>query len=149
MGEPVTSFGHSASGNVPVDTNGLLGAFGGVTGEKTGSADLLAEERPARGLGLRDRTAGGLVFIVCALAIVAMIHYRWLSFGSSLHAQVVPKTTPEIFVGIIGAEDGSAITANLAMVPWNDINSKGLQPSHDPAGKDTLECGLRQKMSQA
>ena len=46
---------HSASGDVPTDTNGLFGAFGGVTGEKTGSAAFIVEEGSVRGLGLRDR----------------------------------------------------------------------------------------------
>ena len=45
------------------------------------------------------------------LAMVAIIHYLWLSLGSSLHAQVVSKNAPDSFGGITGTEEESALTA--------------------------------------
>ena len=54
------------------------------------------------------------------LAIVAMIHYLWLSFGSSLYALVVSKTAPERFGGITGVDNGSAIMVSLVAMPWTD-----------------------------
>ena len=54
------------------------------------------------------------------LAIVAMIHYLWLSFGSSFYALVVSKTAPESFGGITCADNGSAIIVSLVAMPWTD-----------------------------
>ena len=58
----------------------------------------MVEKGPVtRGLASRTR----------ALAMVAVIHYLWLSFGSSLHARVVSEITPDIFRGVTRVEDGS------------------------------------------
>ena len=51
----------------------VVGAFGGVTGDKTGSAAFILEERPVQKLGLLDHITGGLAFMIRALEIVAMI----------------------------------------------------------------------------
>ena len=149
--EPVASFGHSASGNIPTDTSGLFEAFGGVTGDKTDSAAFLVEKRPVRGLGLQDRITGGLASMIRALAIVTMIQYMWLSFGSSRYAQVVSKTAPDIFGGITGAEDGSAITASPVAMPWTDGRNGSVNVLVDSGASghrfdDAIILGLRNKL---
>ena len=73
-GEPVASVGHSASGNVPTSINGLFAAFGGVTGQKIGSATFMVEERQSV-TGAPDRITGSLASMIRAVAIAAMIHY--------------------------------------------------------------------------
>ena len=52
--------------------------------------------------------------------MVATIHYLYLLFCSSLYARVVSKTTPDMFGGIIGAENGSALTPGPVAGSWND-----------------------------
>ena len=39
---------------------------------------------------------------------------------------MVSKTTPDIFGGITGAEDGSALTASPVVGPWNDRSNKSI-----------------------
>ena len=72
---PVASFGVSTSDDVPTNTSGLFGAFGGVTGEETGSAAFMSKEGSVRGLGLGDCIIGGLASMARTLAMVAMVHY--------------------------------------------------------------------------
>ena len=91
------SLGRSTSGDVPADSSGLFGAFSSITGEETESAFFRVEEGSIRGLGLRDRITGGLASMIRALAIMTMIDYLWLSFGSSFNFRVVSKTTPDMF----------------------------------------------------
>ena len=47
-----------------MDTNGLFGAFGGITGEKIGSGTFMVEEGPLRGVGLRDRITDDLTSMI-------------------------------------------------------------------------------------
>ena len=112
--EPAASFGYSTSGDIPTDASGIFGAFGGVTGEGAGSAVFMVKQGPVRGLGFRDRITGGLDFIVRALAMIVMIHYLWLSVGSSPYARVVSKTTPDIFGGITGTATSRLVRSILS-----------------------------------
>ena len=73
--ESVAPFGHSVSENVPADISGLFGAFCGYNDKETGSMAFMVEERPVRGLWLRDRVTGGLASMIRALVMVDMIHY--------------------------------------------------------------------------
>ena len=74
-----------------------MSSFGGVTGDKTGRVFFTLDERPVRGLRLRDRITGGLASMIRALAIMAMVHYLRLTFDTSLYTRVDSKTATERF----------------------------------------------------
>ena len=149
--EPVVSFAHWSFEDVPTDTSGLFGAFNGVVSEETGSTACMVEEGPVRELRLRDRISCGLTSIIYAQAMVAMIHYMWLSFDSSHYARVVSKTTLNIFGGITGVEEGSNLTDGLVTRPWNDGSNGAVNILVDSGAsghclEDTVVPGLRDKL---
>ena len=150
-GESVTSFAHSVSGDISVNTSELFGAFGGVIGGETGSAAFMVKEGPVRGLGLRYHINSGLASMICALAMVTMIDYLWLSFVSSLYVRMVSETPFDNFGGITGAEDGSALTAGPVPGPWNDgsntsVNILGNSGASGHYFDDASILGLRDKL---
>ena len=55
--EPVASFRHSASGDVPTDNSRLFGAFGGVPGEETGNPAFMTEEGLVRELSFETASS--------------------------------------------------------------------------------------------
>ena len=116
----------------PVDTSGLFGYFGDVSGEETGDSLFMAEEEPAHQLGFREHIVGGLTAITRALVMVAILHYLWLSFGNSLYARMAKNThgQPEVFGGVTSKDDGSALTigptASLLQELGHDLYSFSL-----------------------
>ena len=68
----------------PVDTSVLIGFFGGVRGEEADDLLPMIEEEPTKQLGFREHIVGELTAITRALTVVAILHYLWISFGSSL-----------------------------------------------------------------
>ena len=56
-----------------------------------------------------------------ALVMVAILHYLWLSFASSLYAQLVKNT-----YGQPGMEDGSALTIGPPARPWTGCGNDSI-----------------------
>ena len=102
-----------------VDTSGLFGSFGGVSGEETDDSLFMAEEEPTQQLRFREHIVGELTGMTCALVMVPILHYMWLSFGNSLYTRMVKNTygQPDVFGGITSTEDGSALTIGLTARP--------------------------------
>ena len=102
-----------------VDTSGLFGSFGGVSGEETDDSLFMVEEEPAQKLGFREHIVGGLTAMAHALVMAAILQYLWLSFGNSLYARTVKNTygQPDVFGGITSTEDGSALTIGPTASP--------------------------------
>ena len=76
----------------PIDTSGLFGSFGGVSGEETDDSLFMIEEKPTQPLGFREHIVGGLTALTRALMVVAIVHYLWLSFGNSLYTRMAKNT---------------------------------------------------------
>ena len=133
--EPDASFGHSASVNEPSVNSGLFGAFGGITGEK-------------------DRITGVLMTIVRGLMMVAVFHYMWLLFGSSVSAREASTTSndqTEFLGGITNAEDGSALKVGPVVGVWNGLSNDVMNVLVDSGASghyfdDTIFLGLRDNL---
>ena len=110
----------------PVDTSGLFGSFGGISGEKTDDSLFMVEEEPAQQLEFQEHIVGGLTAMTRALVMVAILHYLWLSFGSSPYARMVKNTYghPEVFGGITSTEDGSALTIGPTARPADTLQQR-------------------------
>ena len=76
----------------------------------TGDSLFMVEEEPAQQLGFREHIVGVLTAMICALVIMSILHYMWLSFGNSLYSRVITNTygQPEILGGITSTEDGDS-----------------------------------------
>ena len=59
----------------PIDTSGMFGPFGGVSGEVTDDSLFMVVEEPAQELGFREHIVDGLTAMTRALVIVAILHY--------------------------------------------------------------------------
>ena len=59
----------------PIDTSGMFGPFGGVSGEVTDDSLFMVVEEPAQELGFREHIVDGLTAMNRALVIVAILHY--------------------------------------------------------------------------
>ena len=80
------AFWPSGPFNEPVDTSGLFGAIGGVSGGETGGSTFMVERVPVQELGRRGRIAGGLVVMIHAVVMSAMIHYQWKRISLTRHS---------------------------------------------------------------
>ena len=60
----------------PVDTSGLIGSFGGISGEETGDSLFMVEQEPAQQLGFRARIVGGLTAMTRALVRGTILNTR-------------------------------------------------------------------------
>ena len=85
---------------------------------------------------------------------MGIVNYLWITFGSSIYARLASTNTkgqPEPFGGITSAEDGSALKAGPAAVPWNS-GSNGLVNVLVDSGAsghyfdDAIIPGLRSKL---
>ena len=93
----------------PVDTSGLFGSIGGVSGAVTGDSLFMVEEEPAQQLRFREHIVGVLTTMTRALVMVAILHHLWLSFFFPRdHEHLWTARNPW---GITSTKDGSALTA--------------------------------------
>ena len=104
-GEAVASF----------DTSGLFSGFEGATSEE-------ATNSGAQARGTRTHITDTLTTLTRALVLAVMLHYVWLTLGSSPYNRVASTNTngqPETFGGSTDAEDGLALAAVPAAEKWN------------------------------
>ena len=96
---------------------GLFGAFLNAPSEETINSGAQAP-------GTRTHITGTLATLARALIMMVMLHYAWLTLGSSLYNRVALTNTsgqPETFGGITNAKDELA----LAVVPAAEKGSRG------------------------
>ena len=96
---------------VSFDTSGWLSGSGGTNSEETERSIFEIEEGPIRMLELWSHIIDTLTTLARALVMVVLLHYVWLTFGSSLYNRVASTNTngqPETFCGITTVEDGLA-----------------------------------------
>ena len=115
--EPVASF----------DTSGWISGSGGAKREETEGSTFEIKEKRVRRLELRSHIIDILITLARALVMTVLLHYVWLTFGSSLYDRVASTNTngqPNIFGGITTAEDRLALAARPAAETWNRGNKR-------------------------
>ena len=139
----------------PVDTSGLFGSFGGVSGEETDDSLFMVEEEPAQKLGFREHIVGGLTAMAHALVMAAILQYLWLSFGNSLYARTVKNTygQPDVFGGITSTEDGSALTIGPTASPRTGCSNDSVNVLVDSGASghyfdDAIIPGFRDRLEE-
>ena len=101
-------FGSTDKAVASFGTSGWFSGSGGANGEETERSTFEIEEGPVRRLGLWNHIIDTLTTLARALVMVVLLHYVWLTFGSSLHNRVASMNTNgqhETFCGITTAED--------------------------------------------
>lgn len=133
--EPVWPFGPT---DEPVDTGGLLGTSNGVSGEESDDSLFTVEENPAQQLGFGEHIIGGLTVVTRDLIIVSILHYMWLSFGTSLYDQMVNNIygQRDVCGDSISTADGSALTIGPTAKQWKACSNNA---GHVLVGRGTSE----------
>ena len=142
--EPVTSF----------DTSGWFSDYGGANSEETEGSTFELKEGPVQRLGPWNHITDTLTTLAHALVVAVLLHYGWLTFGSSLYNRVASMSTeeqPETFGGITTTEDGLALAARPAAETWNHGNKRSVSMMVDNAASghsfdDSQNTGLRYKL---
>ena len=122
-----------------VDTSGLFGSFGDVSGEEIDDLLSMVEEEPMQQLEFREHVVGGsTAMTLIALVMVAILHYLWLTFGNSPHTRMVKNTyrQPKVFGGITSTEDGSTLTIDLTARPRTGCSNDSINVLVDGGASD-------------